>query len=88
MQKTNVLTYKWNLINKTNKQAKYNQRDWNKEQTDSNKKGRGKGSSRTPGQNQRGVGLRVGDGDGWGENETTVLEQQHKKSVEPKINKD
>ena len=28
------LTYKWNLINKTNKQAKYNQSQWNKEQTD------------------------------------------------------
>ena len=26
------LTYKWNLINKTNKQAKYNQRQWNKVQ--------------------------------------------------------
>ena len=25
------LTYKWNLINKTNKQAKYNQRHLNKE---------------------------------------------------------
>ena len=25
------LTYKWNLINKTHKQAKYNQRHWNKE---------------------------------------------------------
>ena len=23
------LTYKWNLINKTNKEAKYNQRHWN-----------------------------------------------------------
>ena len=23
------LTYKWNLINKINKQAKYNQRHWN-----------------------------------------------------------
>ena len=23
------LTYKWNLINKTNKQGKYNQRHWN-----------------------------------------------------------
>ena len=34
------LTCKWNLINKTNKQAKYNQRHWNKEQTDSNQKGR------------------------------------------------
>ena len=30
------LTYKWNLINKTNKQTKYNQRHWNKEQMDSN----------------------------------------------------
>ena len=30
------LTYKWNLINKTNKKVKYNQRHWNKEQTDSN----------------------------------------------------
>ena len=28
------LTYKWHLINKTNKQAKYNQRRGNKEQTD------------------------------------------------------
>ena len=37
------LPYKWNLINKTNKQAKYNQRHWNKEQTDSNQKGRGEG---------------------------------------------
>ena len=25
------LTFNWNLINKTNKQAKYNQRHWNKE---------------------------------------------------------
>ena len=37
------LTYKWNLINKTNKQAKYNQRHWNKEQTDSNQRGGGRG---------------------------------------------
>ena len=37
------LTYKWNLINKTNKQAKYNQRHWNKEQTDSNQRGVGEG---------------------------------------------
>ena len=37
------LTYKWNLINKTNKQAQYSQRHWNKEQTDSNQKGGGKG---------------------------------------------
>ena len=28
------LTYKWNLINKTNRWAKYNQRHWNKEQTE------------------------------------------------------
>ena len=28
------LMYRWNLINKTNKQAKYNQRYWNKEQTE------------------------------------------------------
>ena len=35
------LTYKWNLINKTNKQAKYQQRHWNKEQTDSNQRGGG-----------------------------------------------
>ena len=27
------LTYKWNMIKKTNKQAKYNQRHWNKEGT-------------------------------------------------------
>ena len=37
------LTYKWNIINKTNKQAKYNQRRWSKEQTDSNQRGGGKG---------------------------------------------
>ena len=35
------LTCKWNLINKTNEQAKYNQRHWNEEQTDSNKSGGG-----------------------------------------------
>ena len=28
------LSYKWNLINKTNKQTKYNQKHWNKEQTE------------------------------------------------------
>ena len=28
-QITYNLTYKWNLISKTNKQAKYNQRHWN-----------------------------------------------------------
>ena len=32
------LTFKWNLIDKTNKQAKYNQRLWNKEQSDSNQR--------------------------------------------------
>ena len=37
------LTYKWNLINKTNKQAKYSQRHWNKEQTDSDRRGGGDG---------------------------------------------
>ena len=36
-------TYKRNLINKTNKRAKYNQRHWNKEQTDSKQKGWGRG---------------------------------------------
>ena len=30
------LTFKWNLINTTNKQAKYNQRHWHEEQSDSN----------------------------------------------------
>ena len=37
------LTYKWNLINKTKKQAKYNQRHGNKEQTDSNQREVGRG---------------------------------------------
>ena len=37
------LTYKWKLINKTNKHAKYNQRHWIKEQTDSNQRGEGRG---------------------------------------------
>ena len=37
------LTYKWNLINKTNKQAKYNQRIANKEQIDSDHSGGQKG---------------------------------------------
>ena len=44
------LTYKWNLINKTMKQAKYKQRHWNEEQADSNQKGimggKGEGLSR------------------------------------------
>ena len=37
------LFYKWNLINKTNKQEKYNQRHWNKEQTDGDQRGLGRG---------------------------------------------
>ena len=36
------LTYKWNLINKINKQAKYNPKHWNKEQIDSNQRGGGR----------------------------------------------
>ena len=38
------LTYKWNLINKTNKQANYNQSHGNKEQTDSDQRGRENGT--------------------------------------------
>ena len=43
------LTFNWNIINKTIKQAKYNQRDWNWEQTDSDQRQerRGKGWSFT-----------------------------------------
>ena len=37
------IIYKWNLINKTNKQANYNQRLWNKEQTNSKQRGGGRG---------------------------------------------
>ena len=47
------LTYKWNLINKTNKGAKKNQRHGNKKQTDSDQRGRGreiKGERRGMGQ--------------------------------------
>ena len=36
------LTYKWNLNNKTNKQAQQNQRHENKEQTDSDQRGEGR----------------------------------------------
>ena len=36
------LTYKWNLINKTNKPAKQNQRHGNKEQNDSDQRGGGR----------------------------------------------
>ena len=37
------LTFKWNLINKTNKWANYNKRYWNKEQSDSKQRGAGRG---------------------------------------------
>ena len=37
------LAYKWNPINKTNKQIKHNQRHWNNEQTDNNQRGGGGG---------------------------------------------
>ena len=74
------LTNQWNIINKTNKQAKYNQRHWNEEQTDSNQRGQGSGII---GDNKekaisehvcikdawtkpKGVGSRVGCRDGWG----------------------
>ena len=47
------LMYKWNLVNTTkSKQAKYNQRHWNKEQTDSNHWG-GEGGS--PGKERKGL---------------------------------
>ena len=39
------LTYKWNLMNKTSEQPKYNQRHWNKEQNDSDQKGGGRGET-------------------------------------------
>ena len=39
------LTNKWNLINKTSKGAKYNQRHWNKEQIDTNQRGWGVGDN-------------------------------------------
>ena len=69
---------KWKfLINKTNKQAKYSQKYWNGEQTDSNQRGSGRlwrgeevegfqeQVQRTHEQNQRRVGLGVGSEDGW-----------------------
>ena len=37
------LTFNWNLINKRKKQAKYNQRHWNQEQSDRNQRGGGMG---------------------------------------------
>ena len=36
------LTFNWNIINKTNKQAKYNQRHWNWEKADSDQRGEGR----------------------------------------------
>ena len=36
------LTFNRNLINKTNKQAKYNQGHWNWKQTDSDQRGEGR----------------------------------------------
>ena len=71
--------YKWNLVNKTNEQTKYNQRHWNKEQTDGNQRGKSRGIIRErrkgvvkehnikdPWTKPKGVGWRVGDKDGWG----------------------
>ena len=73
------LTYKWNIINKTNKRVKYNQRHGNKEQMDSDQRGRGKGVMREKGKSRQGAcikdpwtkttvrgGLKVGGGGGWG----------------------
>ena len=37
------LTFDWNLIDKMNKQAKYNQRHWNWEQADSDQRGERRG---------------------------------------------
>ena len=45
------LTFNWNIINKTNKQAKYNQRHGNKEQIDSNQR---HGNKEQTDSNQRG----------------------------------
>ena len=72
------LTYKWNLINKTKKWAKYNQRHGKKEQTDSNQRDgwreimekEREGSSRNMCKgpmdkgNGSGAGLNVGGGGG------------------------
>ena len=71
------LTYKWNLINKTKEHAKYHQRHWNKEQTDSNqgveggryqgKQGEGPSRNMHKGHMDKAKGgRRVGGGDGWG----------------------
>ena len=71
------LTFNWNLINKTNKQAKYKQRHWNKEQTDSSQRGGGRGQGGEKGEGfsgtikdmwtkSRRVETGEGCGDGWG----------------------
>ena len=71
------LTYKWNLVNKTNKWAKQNQRLGNKEQTDSDQRGRGRRieggpakehEERVHGHGQWG-GLTVGVGESMGKKE-------------------
>ena len=73
------LTYEWNLINRTNKQAKSNRRHGNKEQTDSNQRERGrritgqrKGKShqgtciKDPWTKPKGVRIEGGRWGGWG----------------------
>ena len=71
------LTFNWNIINRRKKQTKYNQRHWNKEQSDSNQRGGGRGIIWDHGGGHqgtcmkgtrikpKGVGLRVGSGHGW-----------------------
>ena len=59
------LTYKWNLIKKTNKQAKYNQRHVNKEQTDSNQRGDGRGWWGKGGKVGKELQMRKQQGDSW-----------------------
>ena len=84
-------------MNKTNKQAKQNQRHGNKEQTDRHQRG---GEERDKGGKKRkglvindpwawttGWGLTVGGGrrgmgEQWGKIETTVIEQQLKKTLQ------
>ena len=48
------LTYKWNLIKKTNKQAKQNQRHGNKEKADSDQKGGGREEGDNRGKKKKG----------------------------------
>ena len=70
------LTYKWNLINTTKKQAKYSQRHWNWEQADSDQRGEGRGKGWRVYKNNykrhmdnNKVGVETGEGgeEGWGE---------------------